>query len=121
MRRSVGWAPPPVYWGSDPEGVVHGSHNPNSVISSQFPWPRHLSQTRNERSNAKKAYRRFMADGYEAPNNGNVCLKTILGTMCFATVAAAMMWLKANEGSITQGGRRTRKQYKKRSTRSLSK
>ena len=120
MSRSVGWSDS-VYWGTDPEGVKYGSVYPNTVRANKYKWPKSLSQTRNERSKAKTAYRRFKAYGYEGPNNGNVCLKTILGTMCFATVAAAMMWLKANEGSITQGGRRTRKQYKKRSTRSLSK
>jgi len=112
MSRSVGWGDP-VYWGTDPEGVHYGSVYPNTVRGSQNKWTPNLSQTRKERNKAKIAYRRFKQNGYEGPNNGSVCLKTTLGAMCFATVAAAIMWLQANQASIMKGGRKTRKQYKK--------
>ena len=115
MSRSVRWGNP-VYWATDPEGVPYGSVDPTTVRGSQNGWTPNLSQTRKERKNARNAYRRYEENG-EDPNNGSVCLQTTLGAMCFATVAAAIMWLHANQASIMKGGRKTRKQYKKRSRR----
>ena len=106
----------PLYFGLSANGSRFAHHNTRKVFGNEG-WPRSMSQTPNERRNARTAYRRFKESGYEGPNNGNVCLQTTLGAICFATVAAAIMWLEANQASIMKGGRKTRKQYKKRSTR----
>jgi len=102
----------PLYCGVNKTGSRCTSSKSGEILGN-IGWTPNLSQTRKERNKAKIAYRRFKLNGYEGPNNGSVCLKTTLGAMCFATVAAAIMWLQANQASIMKGGRKTRKQYKK--------
>jgi hypothetical protein len=111
-RSRTRFSAKPLYCGVNNTGSRCTSSNSGKILGNNG-WTPNLSQTRKERNKAIKAYGRFKRTGYEGPNNGSVCLQTTLGAMCFATVAAAIVWLQANQASIMKGGRKTRKQYKK--------
>ena len=104
QRGGISFARRPSYCGRNNNGRLCTSYNSRNVHGNEG-WPRHLSYRKENFRKEQQAVDR------------ETCVSVAGKILCFATMAAAAAYLY----SLSSGGRRTRKQYKKRSTRSLSK
>ena len=104
-RSRTRFSAKPLYCGVNNTGSRCTSYNSNKVHGNQG-WSYNLSSHKRNVTRAKKDLKT------------EACVRVAGKILCFATMAAAAAYLYSLSKS---GGRRTRKQYKKRSTRSLSK
>lgn len=105
MSSVIRFARRPSYCGLNSKGNFCTSYNSRKVHGNEG-WSRNLS------------YRKENFRNQQRDVDKETCVRVAGKILCFATMAAAAAYLYSLSKS---GGRRTRKQYKKRSTRSLSK